>query len=283
MKAHVLGYKGMLGRYVYKHLKSEGYDVIGYTRKDIDAGSTLSVSIIRAMMHHTGVKRGDVVINCIGTIKPQVDKHGSLNAIKVNSLFPFLLAEACGKEGCKLIHITTDCVFSGKGSGYTEHDPHDCLDVYGKTKSLGEPINCTVVRTSIIGEEVGTKRSLIEWVKSEDGNTVNGYTNHFWNGLTCHQVAKVFEQIIREDLYWNGVKHIFTPGEPLDKNELVTIIAEVHGIDLAVIPVDGPTACDRSLSSVYHDPVTFEKYSEIFKIPHLHTQIEEQFNNHPLF
>lgn len=278
MKVFVLGYTGMLGRYVYSHFKEKGYDVVGLTRKDIDAGDT-NVQM-RSPLVASGAKAFDVVINCMGTIKPQVDKFGSVNAIKVNSLFPHMLASVCNEMGFKLIHITTDCVFSGNDGNYNEDSLHDCTDVYGKTKSLGEPENCTVVRTSIIGEEFGTARSLIEWVKSEDGNTVNGYLNHQWNGLTCYQVAKVFENIIKNETYWDGVRHIYSPNS-LNKHQLVQAIALAHELDIKVNPVDGPSKCDRTLSTKHFDTENFTPFSWSFDIPDIHTQLVEQYNHPP--
>jgi len=268
MKVFVLGYRGMLGTYVSSYLKENGYDVVGLKRSDIDAAD-----ISNNKTFHFGQQKDDVVINCMGTIKPQVDKLGTLNAIKVNSIFPHLLANACEEIGCKLIHITTDCVFSGNDGNYTEDSLHDCTDVYGKTKSLGEPSNCTVVRTSIIGEEFGTSRSLIEWVKSQDGKTVNGYLNHQWNGLTCLQVAKVFSDMITNKKYWSGVRHVYSPNS-LNKYELVKSIAKAHELNVEVLPVDGPSKCDRTLSTVYT--------GETFNIPEIITQLEEQYYNPPI-
>lgn len=271
MIVFVLGASGMLGTYVRQYLKDADYDVVGLTRNEIDAAD-VNVQIRSALAAH-GAQPNDVVINCIGTIKPQVDKLGDLNAIKVNSLFPHSLAKVCEEKGYKLIHITTDCVFSGAEGNYNEEALHDCTDVYGKTKSLGEPSNCTVVRTSIIGEEFGTTRSLIEWVKSEDGNVVNGYLNHQWNGLTCYQVAKVFEDIISNNKYWKGVRHIHSPNS-LNKYELVKSIVEAHKLDIHVTPTDGPSKCDRSLSTIYDDCGSFN-------VPDIMTQLVEQYENPP--
>ena len=275
MKIYVLGYTGMLGRYVHSYLIDNGYDVLGLSRVDIDASSITEQKLFSTFFH-MGVTRDDIIINCIGTIKPMVDKHGTLNAIQVNSIFPHILANVCEGVGSKLIHITTDCVFSGNDGQYTEDSPHDCTDVYGKSKSLGEPSNCTVVRTSIIGEEFGTSRSLIEWVKSQDGKTVNGYLNHQWNGLTCLQVAKVFCNIIENNKYWMGVRHIYSP-DSLNKYELVKSIASAHELNIEVLPVDGPSKCDRTLSTSY----VGLNNSDTFNIPHIMSQLEEQFYNPP--
>lgn len=268
MKVYVFGYLGMLGRYVYTYLKSKGYDVVGISRDVIDAEAFNQMQLHGALFQK-GFKRGDVIINCIGTIKPQVDKLGTLTAIKVNSLFPYYLSNVCEKEGYKMIHITTDCVFSGKDGLYNEKSLHDCLDVYGKTKSLGEPENCTVIRTSIIGEELTRKLSLIEWVISMKDKTANGFTNHHWNGLTCLQTAKVFEEIIRYQYYWPGVRHIYSPNI-VNKYELVQTISDIYGLNINLNAIASPIRCDRSLSSIYTD-ITFN-------IPLIKDQIEEQYN-----
>lgn len=267
MKIYVFGHKGMLGRYVYTYLKSKKYEVEGIGRDQLDVSkSDYSEPQIRDILRHKGLKQGDVIINCIGTIKPMVDKYGTLNAIKVNSLFPHMLANVCEFERYKMIHITTDCVFSGKNGSYDEKFPHDCTDVYGKTKSLGEPENCTVIRTSIIGEEIGTSRSLLEWVKSMKNKTANGYTNHYWNGLTCLQVAKVFEDIIVNNKYWNGVRHIFS--DIYTKCALLNAISHIYELNITVNPVEAPTRCDRSMTTIYTNIN--------FNIPPIKNQIQEQ-------
>ena len=272
MKIYVLGHTGMLGRYVYTYFKSKGYDVIGFNRNNIDISkSDYSESALRSVLFHKGIKKGDVIINCMGTIKPMVDKYGTLNAIKVNSLFPHLLSGACEKEGYKMIHITTDCVFSGKKGMYNEDDLHDCTDVYGKTKSLGEPTNCTVVRTSIIGEEVNQTRSLTEWIKSMKDKTANGFINHNWNGLTCLQLAKVFENIINKDAYWLGVRHVPSPNT-ITKNELIKIISDIYDLNITLNKVEDKNPIDRTMTS---------KYDLGFNLPTIQEQIQEMKDFYP--
>lgn len=280
-RIYVIGYKGMLGRYVYNYFNSREYELVGISRNDTISNCDLSIptsgidvansdeNILSFLLHERGLTPNDVIINCAGTIKPMVDKYGTLNAIKVNSIFPHHLAKICEKIGCKMITITSDCVFSGKDGLYNENSPHDCTDIYGKTKSLGEPSNCTVVRTSIIGEEIGQSRSLIEWVKSMKDKNVNGFTNHNWNGLTCLQVAKVFYDIVVNEKYWDGIRHIFSPNI-LTKYELVKTISDVYDLNIKIDPVEAPSKCDRSLSTLYDN--------NNFNIPPINIQIEEQRN-----
>lgn len=262
---YVLGYKGMLGRYVYLYLRKKNFNVVGLSRSDLDAEavteSTLSIFL-------PNVKSGDVIINCIGMIKPQVDKLGTKSAIKVNSLFPHIMNDFCKNRGINFLHITTDCVFSGTTGDYSESSPHDCNDIYGKTKSLGEFSEYgTIIRTSIIGEELENKRSLIEWIKSMKDKSANGFTDHWWNGLTCLQVAKLFEFIIVNDLYWNGVRHFFSP-EKINKYKLLMLVSDIYDLNITITPVKSSLSCDRTMTTNIIDT--------IFKIPTLSEQISEQ-------
>jgi dTDP-4-dehydrorhamnose reductase len=265
MKIFVIGSNGMLGKYVSTHLE-DYYEVIRLDRNKIDA-SKVNEDELKAKLFHLGVCENDVVINCAGTIKPRVDELGDLNAILVNSVFPRILANSCEYLKVKLIHPTTDCVYTGNKGKYNENDKYDVSDVYGMSKALGEPKNCTVIRTSIIGEEVNQGRSLIEWVKSEKNNTVFGFTNHFWNGVTCLQFAKICKQIIDENIFWLGTKHIHS--NTLNKKELVELISDVFGLNVIVDPKETNTLCDRSMESIYITSLI---------IPSLETQLNELKN-----
>lgn len=255
----------MLGRYMYSYLSSGLDAAVGVARQHLDAENAAPIDIRETLLTIHGQTTGDpVVVNCIGMIKPQVDKLGVEAAMEVNSHFPRLLSQVCESLKFPLIHVTTDCVFSGRKGDYTEKDPHDALDVYGKTKSLGEPENCTVIRTSILGEEVGQARSLIEWIKSSAGKTVNGFTDHFWNGVTCLQLAKVVEDIALGNSYWKGVRHVFSPTE-VSKEELVNLVSDVYDLNITVTPKSGGF-CDRTLTTIYDTPI---------KVPELRQQVED--------
>lgn len=269
MKVFVFGKSGMLGRYVYTYLKEKGYNVVGVGRSEVDA-SDASSSLHKYVYDH--MSKGDVVVNCMGTIKPRVDELGDSNAIKVNSLFPRMLADICKQYGVKLIHPTTDCVYTGEKGDYHENDPYDVSDVYGMSKALGEPKNCTVVRTSIIGEEVGQGRSLVEWIKGNKGGNTNGYLNHHWNGVTCLQFGKIVETMIENDLFWVGTKHLHS--NKVDKYELSSLINEAYDLGITITPVEVPVSVDRSMSTIYKDNL------EKFNIPPLKVQIKEMVDFH---
>ena len=188
----------------------------------------------------------DYILNCIGIIKPFM-KESLTASILINSLFPRLLSSWGAHTSTKIIHITTDCVFSGKDGNYDENSLHDCTDDYGKTKSLGEPENCMVLRTSIIGEEIHKNASLIEWAKSMKGKKTQGFTNHLWNGMTTTQYADVCSQIIDKNLYSQGLFHIFS--DTVNKYELVSYISESLQLDLQIEPHQTKTASDRTLNT----------------------------------
>ena len=264
MKIFVIGGTGMLGKYVSTYL-NDYYEVVEINRKDIDA-SLIKESELKARFLHLKINEGDVVINCAGTIKPRVDQLGDLNAVLVNSVFPRILANVCEYYKVKMIHPTTDCVYSGNKGSYSENDNYDVYDVYGMSKALGEPKNCTVIRTSIIGEEVNQGRSLIEWVKSEKNKTVKGFTNHFWNGVTCLEFAKICKKMVDENLFWNGTKHLHS--NTLNKKELVELISKSFELNVTVVEKQTEKTCDRSLSTIYDDINKFD-------IPTLKDQLNE--------
>jgi dTDP-4-dehydrorhamnose reductase len=265
MKIYILGSKGMLGSNVTKYLQQK-FKVVEINRNKIDA-SKVTEKTLEAKLRKLDLRKDDVVINCMGTIKPRVDQLGDLNGILVNSVFPRILANAVEKIGAKMIHPTTDCVYFGLKGKYSEDDKYDVHDMYGMSKALGEPKNCTVIRTSIIGEEVGQARSLVEWVKSSTGKTVSGFTNHYWNGVTCLQFAKICEQIINKNKFWQGTKHVHS--NTLSKKELVEVVSKIYKLNVTVTPTETPAMCDRTLSTVD------EKTLKGFKIPPLEKQIKD--------
>ena len=155
---------------------------------------------------------------------------------------------------------------------YSEIDAYDVSDVYGMSKALGEPANCTVIRTSIIGEEVGQKRSLVEWVKNSANKTVAGFTNHYWNGMTCLQFAKICNELITQKMYWEGIRHLFS--NSVTKMELVQLISQEYDLNVTVEPKEASFICNRTLKSVYF-------LAESFGLPSLAQQIKQmkEFTN----
>lgn len=244
----ILGSTGMLGHKVFEHFSNlEGYEVFGSYRNKSVAPDKNSFAFDAESPDWSKIPECDYVLNCIGVIKPFM-KDNTIGAVKINSLFPWMLSEWCESSNTRLIHITTDCVFSGNDGSYTEESLHDCLDDYGKSKSLGEPTNCMVIRTSIIGEEIHKNASLIAWAKTQKGKSVNGFLNHDWNGVTTLEYAKVCQQVIENGLYEIGLHHVHSP-QSVNKFELLQIISDRFKLQLDVNPFETANSCDRTLSS----------------------------------
>jgi len=192
----------------------------------------------------------EVIINCIGIIKPYCkddDPTGVVRAIRINALFPHLLTDLAKKVKSKIIQIATDCVYSGQGGRYQETSPHDALDVYGKTKSLGEAHaeNILHLRCSIIGPELKGKLSLLEWFLGQpEGSELKGFTHHRWNGVTTLQFARVCHEIVDGgESYWQKLisispVHHYTPNEEVNKYQLLNIFKEVFNKNFTVQAVD---------------------------------------------
>lgn len=265
MKVVVLGATGMLGSMVYSYLKSNPkLSVVGTTRSEFDASEFVSSGRGKDLIS------GDYVINCIGIIKPfckDNDPAGVVRAITVNGLFPHRLAQSARERDVRVIQIATDCVYSGVKGAYQETDAHDALDVYGKSKSLGEAFDKGLlnIRCSIIGPEPKSKVSLLEWfLNSADGSELNGFTHHRWNGVTTLQFAKLCEAIVlAPKMYENLLEishlHHFVPNTTVNKYELLQQMASVFKKNVQIKAVNNVGApVDRTLSTQH------KKLAEIY-------------------
>jgi dTDP-4-dehydrorhamnose reductase len=264
-KIIIFGVNGMLGNYIYNYMsKMKQYNTIYISRKEFDV--LTHVNNIEEFLLSKNIDNKTCVINCIGLIPQRFKNSKNFNEYYIiNSIFPQLLAKYCKKYSAKMIQPTTDCVYNGNKGKYIETDFHDETNIYGVSKSLGESDNCTVIRTSIIGEEIYNKYSLLEWVKNSKG-IINGFTNHLWNGITCLQYCKLIDEIIKNNLFWNGVKHIYSPVAK-SKYELCCIIKDVYDIDIQINKMENSIIVDKTLSSIYNLS---------FNIPILEDQIKEQ-------
>lgn len=240
----VLGSNGMLGYGVSEYFRRGGYSVINSTKADFDVLKN-DFSELEPL-----VKNLDVVINCIGVIKPMIDKYSQLEVLKINGIFPRNLALLCESQNTPLIHVTTDCAYTGRKGSYNEKDQYDAEDLYGISKNCGDIANCMTLRTSFIGPENGRGRSLLEWAFAQKGKTISGYTNHLWNGVSTVNFARIAEKIILEGLYEKGIFHIFS-ADTITKLELVSLFNEIFSLSMTINAVEGPEFCDRSLSSIY--------------------------------
>lgn len=199
------------------------------------------------------------LINAIGVIKPYIHEEKPLEverAIKINSSFPYLLARIAKRKGAKILQIATDCVYSGNKGSYLEDDFHDALDVYGKSKSLGECCSDVVsnIRCSIIGPEFKGNLSLLQWFLGQpDGTKLNGFVNHDWNGITTLHFAKICYSIIRNKLEIGYLHHLI-PSDKVNKYDLLLMFKKYFGREDLVINSQKADQCiDRTLSTKNQD------------------------------
>lgn len=183
-----------------------------------------------------------VVLNCIGIVKQLEDASRPLPAIALNSLFPHQVAAVCEDKGCRLIHVSTDCVFAGAlplGQAYTEDDVPDARDLYGLTKLLGEVAEpFLTVRTSIIGWELSRASGLLAWFASQEGKEVLGYRNAVFSGLTTRALSDLLVEVAQSFPQLAGVYHV--AAESINKFDLLEMIRERLDLDCTIRPVDEP-------------------------------------------
>lgn len=224
----------------------------------------------------------DYLINAIGLIKQKIkesDKKSQLLAHAINSDFPRKLSLISARKGIPIIQIGTDCVFSGEEGNYAESDEYEPVDVYGHSKADGEikSMGAMTIRTSIVGREIASSNSLLDWVLSQPLNgRVNGFTNHFWNGVTTLAFSKVVNGIIQNKLFLPGVTHL-VPKDIVSKNELISIIAtEFDRKDLIIEDYESAQHINRSLATIH--PFTNSQYWTLAgynKIPTIKELIHE--------
>lgn len=239
----VIGANGMLGYAVTQYYTRKNYSVTTLSRAEFDIAKDPIEKL------EPFLSGRDMVINCAGVIKPMIATTPIEDVLKVNAIFPRNLAKAADRLGVHCYHVTTDCVYSGKRGEYTEADMFDADDVYGMSKNGGDNTDCMVLRTSIIGEEKGQSRSLLEWARSNAGKDVNGFTNHRWNGVTTLYLAEVIETIETDGLYQKGIFHIHSPNT-LNKFELLTQISDAYHLDLKIKAMEAKDRIDRNLASI---------------------------------
>jgi dTDP-4-dehydrorhamnose reductase len=280
-KALLLGSTGMLGSAVADELSKAGVSLsvasrtqgIKFDAKDTDLGPVFSAAALVA---------GDFIVNCIGLTKSRIDEKSRESrslAVDLNVNFPSALALEAEKNGYKVIQVATDCVFSGLRGNYSELDPHDSLDVYGKTKSLGEVPSDAVMhlRCSLIGPEQGRSSLFFEWVRQQPkGAQISGYTNHIWNGLTSKVFGQVVAGVIQHNLFKPGVQHL-VPADKLTKDELVRLELSALGRDdVKVQSIAAEDAVDRTLSTT-----DLARNKELFQaagyaeLPRIRAMVEE--------
>ena len=259
-KILVLGVTGMLGSAVFKRLSgSDQLQVFGTARsgssrkffpQELASNLIVNVDVLDndTLTSVFVTLQPDVVINCVGLIKQLSDSKDPLSALPINSMFPHRLAKLCSLSKSRLIHIGTDCVFSGRKGMYIETDVSDAEDLYGKSKYIGELpdlAHAITLRTSIIGHELASNIALIDWFLSQQSN-VQGFTNAIFSGLPTVELADVIMNCVIPNEYLSGLYHVSV--EPIDKYNLLKLTSEIYTKKIEIIPNE-QMCIDRSLNS----------------------------------
>lgn len=265
MRIILFGSSGMLGYTIFNYFKNI-YEIIEINRNDFDVEINTFDDLNNILYKHK-INSEDIIINCIGLLPHRFnsdsmkEQNFSCEILKkfilVNSIFPHNLEKIHLIYKCNVIHITSDCVYSGNKGNYNENDLFDLFNIYAITKTSGEPSKICTIRTSIIGHEKNNKKSLLEWIISQKGKNINGYDNYLWNGLTCLELSKVINIIIQKKIYWKGVRHIYSP-DSISKYELCKYVNEIYELNIDINKFLLPNKVDRTLSSIYSTNKQFD-------------------------
>lgn len=222
----------------------EGFEIWDNDRTIAGVDAVDIDSIARAIAE----VKPEVVINCIGIIKQLKAAKDPIVSLSINSLFPHRLAILCRAAGSRMIHISTDCVFSGRKGMYTEDDISDAEDLYGRTKYLGEAAypGCLTIRTSIIGRELHSTSGLIDWFLSNRGGKVRGFRKAIYTGFTTNALAKIISDILCNHPELSGLWQVSS--DPINKYDLLKLVNEIYHAGIEIDP-DDAFLCDRSLNS----------------------------------
>lgn len=258
-KILVLGASGMLGNAVLRYFSEvNNFESVGTIRSRTSLEQFpesmrsnlipgIDVENLDGLISLFELVQPDVVINCIGLVKQIAEAEDPLLAIPINSLLPHRLAHLSNLAGARLIHISTDCVYSGGQGMYVESDPPDATDLYGRSKFLGEVDypNAITLRTSIIGHELEGSRSLVNWFLSQEGS-VCGYTKAIFSGLPTVEIARIIKEYVLPNPRLHGLYHLSS--EPINKYDLLKMVGIKYSKNTKIIP-DESVSIDRSLDS----------------------------------
>lgn len=287
MRILILGGSGMLGHELLMSWQATHSVIVTLRKNPGDYGQEKLFNesnsvIVNDVCNMEGLEKivaditPDAIINCIGVIKQRHDSLESIPSIQINALFPHLLGKLCKAYNVRLVHISTDCVFSGKKGNYCEEDSPDPVDLYGRTKLLGELYenHCVTLRTSIIGLELKYKQSLVEWFLSQKGQ-IAGYKNAIYSGVITRELARIIEKILIDYKDLKGLYHIAS--DAISKYELLSMLkSKLDRRDVSIIG-DESYKCDRSLNgAIFVNSTQYEIPSWDAMLDELAVQIKER-------
>ena len=256
----ILGGTGMLGHVLFLELSKVAHLDVYVTVRNSDGLDKWFPKELRANIRtnvdadnfYTVIRtlasiQPDVVINCIGLIKQLPLSSDPLTSITTNSLLPHRVSLVCRTANARMIHISTDCVFNGSKGQYTEDEPSDATDLYGRSKFLGEVAypHCVTLRTSIIGHELKGKLGLIEWFLAQQ-NIIHGFTHAIYSGVPTIELARIIKDFVLPNQKLSGIYNVSV--EPISKYELLKLVADRYSKHIEIVPFDDLYQ-DRSLDS----------------------------------
>lgn len=286
-KILILGVSGLLGgavleilgekniNNIYGTIRNKDLDNLPVNLKKYQIIKNINAENKEQILNLFNKIKPNIIINCIGKIRLENNSNDLQKTIMVNSLLPHLLSEICSEKGVKLIHISTDGVFSGLKGNYLESDTPDCRDIYGYSKLIGEITNTTntvTIRTSVIGHHHSRNQNLLNWFLNQT-NTVKGYQSSIFSGITTIELAKIIRDYIIPNKNLYGLYHIGS--NPIDKYKLLRIISKVYNKNINIIP-NNDIVINRSLN--------FNKFSNLtgYYPSELETQINEMYDFYKL-
>jgi dTDP-4-dehydrorhamnose reductase len=258
MRVLILGGDGMLGHQLLKQFAVRNETRVtlrqpmsAYARFGLfsaeNAFDRIELSSTAPLEPVLAVFKPHAVINAIGIVKQRPTANETIPSLEINALLPHRLAILCREIGARLVHISTDCVFSGRKGGYREEDSSDAEDLYGRTKYLGElhEPHCLTLRTSMVGTELSRKTGLVEWFLAQRG-TIRGYRNAIFSGFTTLELARVIEMLLTRFPTVSGLYHVSSA--PISKFDLLSLLKLRLRLAVEIAPYDD-FWCDRSLDS----------------------------------
>lgn len=259
MRILVLGVTGMLGNAMFRVLSQVKTNEVFGTARSASALRLFGSDLLKQIIVGVDVENQDslvrvfadinpdVVVNCVGLVKQLASSNDPLLALPINAMLPHRIAKLCQLSNARLVHISTDCVFSGKMGGYRETDPSDAIDLYGKSKFIGEVAysNSITLRTSIIGHELMSRQGLVDWFLSQEGQ-IRGYTKAVFSGLPTVELARMVRDVVLPRPDMAGVFHVASL--PISKFDLLNLVAEIYGKAIEIVP-DDSVVVDRSLNA----------------------------------
>lgn len=274
MKVVVLGSNGMIGGGITRYLRELGYDVQGLNRENLSVDDLSTVEqLSKKLSENRAYCEADWVINGIGIVKQYAHLYSERQMNCINSAFPQMLSELTSVQHKKLLHISSDCVFSGEKGNYNEHDKPDATDIYGVSKAAGEIVSGTslVIRTSTIGVENGSSHGLLSWYSAQT-MPVKGYVNAIYSGISLRELSQSIHCIWCTNIA-SGLYNVSS--EAISKFDLLNLLY-ILAIGPKPLPVKLPEI-DRSLNDIKFRKLThLQKPNWIEMSHHIKIEIEEQ-------